>query len=149
MQRQCRDSDQSLNIKSCCVQRGMICINLVELIFDTNRTPYVAVCRCVQFPSQARAASRPLWTEAEWLGWCGELRGGGRGIRKATTPLVVQRVAEVVAVKAWVLKRPAAATKRPAAAPQSHRHRTPFVLKREGSMVTGGVKRSVFKKRTR
>jgi hypothetical protein len=92
---------------------------------------------------------RPLWTEAEWLGWCAELRGGGRGIRKATTPLVVKRVAEGVAVKAWVLKRPAAALKRPAAAPPSHRHRTPFSLKREGSMVTGGVKRTVFKKRIR
>jgi hypothetical protein len=138
MQRQGCDSDQSLNITFCCVQWVMICINLLELVFDTNRTPYVAVLRCVRFPSQA-----------EWLVWCGELRGGARGIRKATTPLVVQRFAEVAAVKAWVLKRPAAATKRPAAAPSVHRHRTPFSLKREGSMVTGGVKRAIFKKRTR
>jgi hypothetical protein len=105
------------------------------------------VCRCAEFPSQARVASRPWWTEAEWREWCGALRGGGRGIHKATTPLVAQRAVEVAAVQAWVLKRPAAATKRPAAAVQSHRHRTPFTLKREGSMVTGGVKRAIFKKR--
>jgi hypothetical protein len=73
---------------------------------------------------------------------------GGRSVSKAVTPLVVQRIAEKAAVKAWMIKRPAAAFKRPAAATHSRRHRTPFSLKREGSMVTSGVRRTIFKKRT-
>ncbi len=137
---------------------------LCSLSHDVTRVIGISLChilntavvvhRCIECPSQARAASRPLWTEAEWLSWCGELLGaggrmGGRSISKAVTPLVVQRVAEKAAVKAWVLKRPAAAFKRPAAATHSRRHRTPFSLKREGSMVSSGVKRAIFKKRPR
>jgi hypothetical protein len=101
-------------------------IYLYGLVFVTYGTLSVAVYRCVECYSQARVVSRALWSEAEWLGWCGELRGGGRCVGKACIPLVVQRAAEVDAVKAWVRKRPAAATKRPAASPHGTRHRTPY-----------------------
>jgi hypothetical protein len=44
------------------------------------------------------------------------------------------------------VQAPSCSHQMPAASPHGTRHRTPFSLKREGSMVTGGVKRAIFKK---
>ncbi len=57
---------------------------------------------------------------------------------KATVPLNVSRQSEKLAVHEALKKRPAAAPRHPT-------KRTPFSLKREGKMVTGGVKRAIYK----
>jgi hypothetical protein len=65
-------------------------------------------------------------------------------VLKADLPLARARKVQQALVKDHVLKRPASIAKRPAAAICAHR--TPFTLKREGRLITGGVKRSIFKR---
>ena len=69
---------------------------------------------------------------------CSELSGGA-GIRKASLPMRESRQQQVAAVRAAVSKRPARADDKP------RRKRTLFTLKREGSLIVGGSKLSIFK----
>jgi hypothetical protein len=93
----------------------------------------------------ARAALRPLWTDVSWRQWCDDLRRGGVAA-KARIPLFVARVAQASAVRSNVLKRPASVAKRPASsAGSSIQRRTPFTLKREGGLRSGGVRRTIRK----
>jgi hypothetical protein len=100
---------------------------------------------------EAFAASTNLWQSAEWGEWCASQRHARvSGVAKAALPLHAARCRDSVAVRQLMAKRPAAAVaKRPAASElpvPKHRHkstrRTPFSLKREGGLVTGGVKRA-------
>ncbi len=66
-------------------------------------------------------------------------------MQKAAAPLAKQTARDLVTVKAFRLRRPAASgasrvLKRPSQA-KPRRKRDPFTLKRKGSLRTGGVKR--------
>lgn len=89
----------------------------------------------------ARVSQRPLWTSAMWRAWCLDCKEGGPRA-KASLPVSDARRAQAVAVRAHLLKRPAAFHKRPSAV---HK-RTPFKLQRHGGFITQGVKRSAGKR---
>ncbi len=87
----------------------------------------------------SRVTNTPLWTPNAWLEWCRELAGVQK-VHKADLKLDRERQSQVETLRNWTLKRPAAA-------PRSFpRKRTAFTLKRTGSLITGGVKHTVFKR---
>jgi hypothetical protein len=101
---------------------------------------------------QAMAATEHWWDAASWGTWCGDQRGTASGrVVKAALPLFESRLRDAEAVKAFTAKRPAASVmKRPAASHLNRqpsakplRKRTPFSLKRGGSLIVGGVKRRI------
>jgi hypothetical protein len=93
--------------------------------------------------------SEPLWTDERWRTWCSEQRETTSGcVQKASVPLHEARVQQAAAVRALVAKRQANPIKRPAAcgwkrpaASVINPKRTPFTLKRRGSLIVGGVKK--------
>ena len=100
---------------------------------------------------QAFAATERLWDVDAWRDWCAEQRSDNTLI-VAKPQLMLQevRAQDVIAVQRFTAKRPAAALKKPAAffkRPAARTiKRTPFTLKREGMLITGGVKCSILKK---
>ncbi len=83
----------------------------------------------------SRVVTRPLWTTRTWAAWCGEAKRHDGLPLKATTPLAAARQREQLAVRQSVMRRPAGSIvhRRP-------RKRTPLTLKREGSLIVGGVR---------
>ena len=118
------------------------------------------MCVCVRTSTcvhtrQAFTATKPQWSADDWVDWCSEQRCFGDRVQKASLPLHTARQQDIAVVKAFVAKRPAAAFKRPAgvasmqpARSRLSRKRTAFSLKRDGQLITAGVKRSIFKGRT-
>lgn len=88
----------------------------------------------------ARALSSEVFSEDAWKTWCSAGRLGGR-VGKADLPLHRQRKTQEHQVRRW--KAQAAVDSRPV--PKTRR-RTPFTLKREASMLTGGVKSTIFRR---
>ena len=72
------------------------------------------------------------------LSRCGRLSVPG-GVRKATLPMQARREQQIIVVRQAVLRKPAKASR------SQHQKRTPFTLKREGSLVVGGSKMAIFK----
>lgn len=96
-----------------------------------------------QVPSSVvlcRAATRALWTDKGWRAWCRKLHGGAV-VRKADLPLDQEKRQQAEAVRQWMRRRPAAAPVKVAP-----RKRTAFTLRREHSVLSSGVKNTVFRK---
>ena len=72
---------------------------------------------------------------------CSELNGA-RGIAKSSLPVQQARQEQIAAVRAVLLKKPA---KSPGIL---RRKRTPFSLKREGSLILGGSKLAIYRGNT-
>jgi hypothetical protein len=88
----------------------------------------------------ARAISVGVWSTSQWRAWCLQLCG--HNTRKADTPLALARREQAATLRAWVLKRPAAAL------PVGGRaiKRTAFTLQRAGLLRKGGVKTTLSQK---
>ena len=69
---------------------------------------------------------------------CRQLSDSGLA-RKATLPMQARREQQIIVVRQAVLRKPAKASR------NLHRKRTPFTLKREGSLVVGGSKMAIYK----
>ncbi len=93
--------------------------------------------------AQARISNRQLWASEEWGEWCRGLIDGSSRVSKAELPLAAASIRDSVTAKEFIAKKPAVA-KRPALA-DFRRKRSAFTLLRDGSLVTGGVKRMRFK----
>jgi len=93
-----------------------------------------------QLPScvvASRSLSKPLWTRREWNTWCDQLSENKKG--KAVLPLNIMRKESQIELAQTCdafRKRPARSDNR-----NFKRKRTPFTLRRQGSLVLGGVKR--------
>ena len=93
-----------------------------------------------QMPSgvvASRSLSKPLWTTNTWNAWCEKLGENNRG--KAELPLTIMRKEsqiELAQTCSAFRKRPARSDNR-----DCKRKRTPFTLKRQGSLILGGVRR--------
>ena len=90
--------------------------------------------------SQVRLSSVPWWSPISWRSWVRELRKGGPRA-KAPVPLTVQRSEQKAAVRAYVRKRPAAAVLQQ---PMHKRRRTVFTRDRPKSLISQGVRASVY-----
>jgi hypothetical protein len=86
----------------------------------------------------ARVASAPWWTKSEWIRWCRKLYSKSI-IDKANTPLFLAKQAQAKTVAIAVKKRPASV-------PRHDRKRTPFTRKRQGRLLLGGVRQTIFKR---
>jgi hypothetical protein len=90
----------------------------------------------------ARCLCRPVWSPQSWRAWCAKLVAGDRrALRKAQLPLEAARRVQSRRVAAVAMKRPASACRAPAL-----RKRTVFKLQRAASMLSGGVKSTVFRR---
>ena len=85
-----------------------------------------------------RTASKPLWTQPQWVEWCSNMASGD-AIRKASVPLRDAWRKAAKKCKGILKKRPAKPFPRKA---------TPFTLKRKQTMVPAGCV-APFKKTAR
>ncbi len=117
-------------------------------------TVYSRVCLCrpilrlraIVHVVEARVSSRPWWSAAEWATWCRSLMSGGGKMWKADLPLARAAIGDSKDAKVFAMKKPAIG-KKPATS-DGRIKRGPFTLRREGGLITGGVKRLRFKQTT-
>ena len=93
--------------------------------------------RCVL----ARASLESPWTPATWRSWCSTQIEVDALRVKAVLPMADRRKQEMRLVSDAIRKRPAGFLKRPA----SSRKTTVFTRRRLGSLVLGGVRKTVWK----
>lgn len=87
----------------------------------------------------ARCAKAPWWTESSWAEYCMSLKSHASArSSKASLDNRDARSQQRAIVADAVQKKPAARVR-------FTRKRTPFTLRREGSLVQAGVKRSIYK----
>ena len=122
----------TLRLKLACLSIGKLLAHNAALYSPTTRQMSANMVL-------TRVCTRPLWTDAEWQAWCDPLYHASV-VQKAHIPLTGNKIAQKAIVRNWVCKRPVTVAK------AKPRKRTPFTLERVGSFITGGVKRSIFKK---